>query len=228
MCWDALDGASLYELITETDLSPASDFSARFLMCFWYLSVGIRLALLYCAHLSGEAYVYKLLLPPALSLSPEPTVDRTLQAINLRSIITMLMGFAEFYAAGLRINLWRVDKLSSLQQEMMIKNILYLFSVGSAMNMLMLTKFRSWNQRELFMNFKKPERSTQIVILRWLFVATYLTVGAVFSAFLAKVTDESAMWVCNVGTDVLLCLLFLYVFRNLHRQKVFIAVRMCY
>ena len=31
----------------------------------------------------------------------------------------MLMGFAEFYAAGLRINLWRVDKLSSLQQEMM-------------------------------------------------------------------------------------------------------------
>ncbi len=36
--WDALDGASLYELLSDSTimLGPRMYFAARFLMCFWY------------------------------------------------------------------------------------------------------------------------------------------------------------------------------------------------
>ena len=37
ICWDALDGASLFALLVDTEnLSDGTDASARLLMCFWY------------------------------------------------------------------------------------------------------------------------------------------------------------------------------------------------
>ena len=46
-----------------------------------YLSIGLRQAMMFCAHLSPEARFYSYLLPPATTWSSEPTVDRTLGTI---------------------------------------------------------------------------------------------------------------------------------------------------
>ena len=41
VCWDALDGSTLYELLDgNSDLSNSSAYSIRLLMAAWYVSVG--------------------------------------------------------------------------------------------------------------------------------------------------------------------------------------------
>jgi hypothetical protein len=42
VCWDALDGSTLFELLQHVTLSPDMDNSVRFLMAFWYLTIGFR------------------------------------------------------------------------------------------------------------------------------------------------------------------------------------------
>lgn len=60
ICWDALDGATLYQLlVTSAGLSAGMDAAARLLMFFWYLSVGCRLAMMYCSHLSPSSALYQ-------------------------------------------------------------------------------------------------------------------------------------------------------------------------
>ena len=54
------------------------------------------------------------------------------------------MAFAEFYAAAIRIVLWSEDKLDSLQQEMALKNILFLSSVYTAYGFRINTVKRDW------------------------------------------------------------------------------------
>jgi hypothetical protein len=62
VCWDALDGATLYQLLVDaTTLSYNMDVSARILMGFWYFSVGFRVALMFCAHLSPESKIYQVI-----------------------------------------------------------------------------------------------------------------------------------------------------------------------
>ncbi len=47
MCWDALDGSTLYQLIdTSVNLPYSYSVAARVLMGFWYLSVGSRMAIM--------------------------------------------------------------------------------------------------------------------------------------------------------------------------------------
>ena len=143
MCWDALDGSTVYQLI-QSNLTTNQSNAARALMVFWYLSVGVRMALMLLSHLSPAATVYHWIATAPLQLSSIPTVDRTLQGLRLRSIIVMVMGCAEFYAAALRIAIWATVDLDQLQQDMTIKNILFMMSFGGAYRMLHNTVDRNW------------------------------------------------------------------------------------
>ncbi len=101
MCWDALDGSTLYQLIGSLSLDAPLSLSIRALMAFWYASVGVRIAVMFACHLdpSESTYtfqphsmteltvgspLYRLLLDPPGSLSDNPTVDRSLSALRLR------------------------------------------------------------------------------------------------------------------------------------------------
>ena len=95
MCWDALDGSTLYQLLDASNasgLNVAEDVAARILMGVWYVSVGLRLAFMFTVHLSPEVPIYQMLNCPPLSLSDQPTVDRTMQALRLRAKVIFLMG----------------------------------------------------------------------------------------------------------------------------------------
>lgn len=135
VCWDALDGSTIFQLLDTPTLSFAVQFSLRTLMAFWFFSVGCRIAVMYLAHLPPTNRLYKMVLTHPLSLAPLPTVDRTLQALRLRSIVVIVMSAAEFFAAALRIYLWTRGQLDVLQKEMTLKNVLFLLSVESAYDM---------------------------------------------------------------------------------------------
>ena len=146
VCWDALDGSTLYQLISEGQLPGDYDTAARVMMVFWYISVGFRMAFMMLSHLAPSSQLYRFVLSPPLALAPQPTVDRTLQSLRLRSEVIIVMGAAEFFAASLRISLWINGHLrnNSLQQEMAIKNVLFLGSVYGAYSMWTTAKERSW------------------------------------------------------------------------------------
>ena len=47
VCWDALDGSTLYQLIdTSVNLPHSYSAAARVLMGIWYLSVGFRMSIM--------------------------------------------------------------------------------------------------------------------------------------------------------------------------------------
>jgi hypothetical protein len=54
------------------------------------------------------------------------------------------MAIADIYAAILRIILWTRGQLNTLQQEMLIKNILFLVAVSGAYDMYTNTETRHW------------------------------------------------------------------------------------
>lgn len=218
VCWDALDGASLFELLREQDLGDNMALAGRVLMIFWYLSVGLRIAVMFWAHLNPSSLIAWALMAQPKSLSPEPTVDRSLQALRFRSLITFLMSGAELFALGFRITLFYQGQLNSLQQEMMIKNFLFLSAIASAYSMLSLTSSRAWNTRQFFC-FQKPSRHVQIKVLRWLFAITYVIVGGLFTAYLVRV-EYNYYWFINLGTDFLFIFMFLAIFRNLDSKDV--------
>lgn len=100
MCWDALDGSTLYELLENKDLPTSIDNAIRLLMGFWYLSVGGRVAVMFLTHLTPTSRGYNFVLPPPLALDPQPTVDRTLQGLRLRYILcqfTMRAPLAKYF-----------------------------------------------------------------------------------------------------------------------------------
>ena len=84
MCWDAIDGSTVFELLDGSDIGGSVATAARALMALWYLSVGVRMALMFLTHLKPTAYLYSAVVTYPLQLSPQPTVDRTLQALRLR------------------------------------------------------------------------------------------------------------------------------------------------
>ena len=133
-------------------------------------------------------------------------------------------------AASLRIALWSKGDLSPLQQEMMAKNLLFLIPTCTSILNRMRIKGRYWNTRKLLVgripyfdidvNIIKPSRLFQIEVLRYAFVVTYLITGAVFSAILVGVAPESNLWINNIGTDILLCIVFLILCRAVHKPTV--------
>ncbi len=83
VCWDAIDGSTVFELLDGT-IDLAAQPAARLLMAIWYLSVGVRMALMLTSHLSPQSSLYARFVTFPLQLAPQPTVDRTLQALRLR------------------------------------------------------------------------------------------------------------------------------------------------
>ena len=223
ICWDAIDGSTFYQLITDSGaygLSPSAKLAATFLMAIWYLSVGLRLAMMFLVHLAPADYVIpNSILKLPLEMSQSPTVDRTMQALRVRVSITLSMALAELFALGLRVGLWATIGLNSLQQEMAIKNILFLAFVQSAYTVWASTELRDWNRNYIF-GIKLPSRKTQLEMYRWSFIISYCLLGAMFSAFLIKVTTSSLQWMANVGSDILLSSIFFYYYKNAHIKKV--------
>ena len=61
-----------------------------------------------------------------------------------RSVVVMVMTFAEIYATVLRVILWAGGYLDLLQKEMAIKNFLFLLSMSGAYDMYYCTIYRNW------------------------------------------------------------------------------------
>lgn len=78
VCWGALDGATIIELVDGRNLSPETLAASQFLMVFWYLSVGARMATMICILLPPTEYFYKLVSFQPFQLASQPTVDRTM------------------------------------------------------------------------------------------------------------------------------------------------------
>ena len=84
VCWDALDGSTIYDLLNSSlVLSVNVTMALHVLLAFWYLSVGFRTALMFWTHLPPDDPLYKMITMQPLTLSQVPTVDRTLQSIRL-------------------------------------------------------------------------------------------------------------------------------------------------
>lgn len=187
--------------------------------------------MMYAVHLSPDSKIYQTLFPPAMSWSDEPTVDRTLGGIALKSSITLAMAFSQFYAAALRLCLMWRGKLDTVQQEMMVKNFLFLAPAGGAVVKYYQMKGRYWNTRKilqakipylnLFINLQKPSRSFQLEVLRYTFCCTYLIVGIMFSVFLTQVTGNVS-WLANIATDVVCIAIFFGICREIHSPDVWI------
>lgn len=84
MCWDAIDGSTLFELLDLDSINMMTQDAIRFLMAFWYFSVGIRMAIMFMTQMSPTSSGYQMVVTPPLQLAPQPTVDRTLQGLRLR------------------------------------------------------------------------------------------------------------------------------------------------
>lgn len=84
VCWDAIDGSTLFELLDLSTINSTTEDAIRFLMAFWYFSVGVRMAIMFMTQLSPTSTGYQLVVTPPLQLAPQPTVDRTLQGLRLR------------------------------------------------------------------------------------------------------------------------------------------------
>ena len=95
-------------------------------MAFWYLSVGVRIAIMFCTHMPPDAWLYKYILHPPYYYSTNTTVDRTISALRFRCYIIIIMSISEIYACCIRFYLWNMSLLSSLQVEMLLKNILFI------------------------------------------------------------------------------------------------------
>ncbi len=56
----------------------------------------------------------------------------------------MTMACADVYAAILRVILWAKGQLNTLQQEMVLKNFLFLIACSGAYDMYTCTTTRNW------------------------------------------------------------------------------------
>ena len=218
VCWDALDGSTIFMLLSQPGLSRAVDTGLRFLQAFWYLSVGARTAYMYCVHLPPASPVYRLLVTRPLELAQSPTVDRTLQSLRQRSVITLVMSAAELYAMCIRIYLWSKGMLDTLQIEMAVKNCMFLFQIYSAADMYFVVNRRDWNARAIGCGLQYPSRERQLDFMRWAFIVCYLVEGCLLSVVCSHVTAESWAWIGNFVVDILLCAAFFFFCQNCHHK----------
>eukprot|EP01031_Cornospumella_fuschlensis_P032399 gene32399-39179_t len=222
VCWDAIDGSTLYELLQSSkDYSSDLKHALSTLMAFWYFSVGVRMCIMLLTHLSPTSWVHRRLVAAPLQLDAQPTIDRTLQGLRLRSFVVMVMAVADFFAAAIRIYLWSEGKLDALQQDMAVKNFVFLVTFSSAFYMCGYTVTRNWNSREVLtypVKLYYPSRETQFVCLRYLFIASYLSISIALTCMLAEVTGNNH-WFANIVFDVIFCLGFYIYARNINRKE---------
>lgn len=221
ICWDALDGATIFALMNDLhnkgEMTTPVDYSLRFLLVWWYLSVGARVSVMFISFLPASSWGYKQVMPPPLKLAPEPVVDRTLQALRNRSLVTTVMSLAQFYAAGLRIALWSRHQLDQLQIEMCIKNLAFLYSIYGASEMYNTTKRRDWNTREIVAGLEYPSRLIQLQCAKYVAVTFYLVVGVVINLYLAEATGNDN-WYASSLFDFVLCALFMVYCDRAYRK----------
>jgi hypothetical protein len=213
VCWDALDGATIFALMNDLynagEMTTSVDYALRILLVWWYLSVGARTGVMFISLLPASSWGYKQIMPPPLTLAKEPIVDRTLQALRNRSLVTTVMSLAQFYAAGLRIALWSRRQLNQLQIEMCIKNLAFLYSTYGASEMYNTTKRRDWNTREILPGLiEYPSRLLQLQCAKYVAVVFYLVVGVVTNLYLAEATGNN-LWYTSSLFDFVLCALFM-------------------
>eukprot|EP00601_Ochromonadales_sp_CCMP2298_P015213 CAMPEP_0173230332 /NCGR_PEP_ID=MMETSP1142-20121109/7702_1 /TAXON_ID=483371 /ORGANISM="non described non described, Strain CCMP2298" /LENGTH=911 /DNA_ID=CAMNT_0014159431 /DNA_START=16 /DNA_END=2751 /DNA_ORIENTATION=+ len=217
ICWDALDGSTLYELIADGQHGNTSN-AIRTLMAAWYFSVGVRMFIMNAVSLSPQHPLHRALVTAPYALAPQATVDRTLQGLRLRAIITMTMAVADLYAAVLRTVLWSQGKLDTLQQEMCLKNYLFLASFAGAYYSFQNTTNKEWNARELLewpLVVKIPRRSVQLEALRWTFAVSYLLISVLLSVVLLSVMHPNGP-VANIILDCVLIIVFFKYTKNAH------------
>ena len=120
-------------------------------------------------------------------------------------MIVVTMTFAEIYAIIIRYTLWGKGKLDYLQQEMAIKNIIFLTNVYGAYDMYQSTKYHNWNNRDLGIgyNLKLPRRHSQMKFFKYLFAVCYLLEGSLLGSVLVKSSSVSKRWVLNIGNSIL-------------------------
>ena len=215
VCWDAIDGSTFYDLLgnEDSDLNTSADNAARLLMAIWYLSVGVRLAMMFLVHHAPKDVVIpEFVMKPPLEMSPSPTVDRTMQSLRVRAAIILVMALSELYAIFLRLGLWFTVGLSSVQQEMTIKNFLFLGCVISAYIMWTNSELREWNRADYF-GIYLPSRIRQLEFFRWSFVISYVLLGIMMSTFLIDVTQDSYKWTANIASDFVLAFIFFYYYK---------------
>ena len=225
VCWDAVDGATIYELFYDLHeaghLSTGLSIALRVLLAFWYVSVGCRTGAMCLCHLPAAAKGYRFVLPMPLSIASNPSVDRTLQGLRSRSVIILINGCAELYAMILRCVLWARGWLSELQTEMAIKNIAFLYTVYSAYDMYSTTKLRNWNSTELGCGYHIPSRDSQLTFFRYSFMFCYLIQGILMSLLLSNVTPNSQAnrWQTNTGLDIFIVVFFYFYCRHCHVRR---------
>jgi hypothetical protein len=221
VCWDALDGASIFELIFDLNVQGQMtlpiEYALRVLLCWWYVSVGVRTSVMLISHLPPDRLGYKIVMTQPLKLAPEPTVDRTLQALRLRSLVTTVMSFAELYAAGLRIAIWSKHQLSQLQMEMCIKNLAFCYTIYGASEMYNTTKRRDWNTRELGLGIEYPSRMYQLKWSKRIFICLYIVQGMLLNYYIASVSDRPE-WYSHSLSDCVLCWFFSVYCANAYRK----------
>lgn len=100
VCWDAIDGSTLYQLIETAGISSNYQLASKVLMAFWYTCVGFRMAIMLLTHLDPSARVYGAVLMYPLQLAPQPTVDRSLQGIRLRYYFLVFVATMRIFGAN--------------------------------------------------------------------------------------------------------------------------------
>jgi hypothetical protein len=121
-----------------------------------------------------------------------------------------------------RLYMWSQGLLDSLQQDMAVKNLIFLMTFSGAYTMYTNTITRDWNKREILtfpFVLKYPSRERQFALLRVVFVASHLAIAAVLTYVLA-VGEDDVTWYANLGLDAVLCLVFLVYARNIHIKAV--------
>ena len=89
VCWDALDGSTIYQLIGEDlDVSDSYYQALRVLMGFWYVSVGVRIGIMLVLNCSPDSRVYQQVRTAPLPYYPLYTPYTLLSPLSLSLSLT--------------------------------------------------------------------------------------------------------------------------------------------
>jgi len=135
------------------------------------------------------------------------------------------MACADLFAGCLRIALWTEGKLTALQQDMCIKNMMFLMTIHSAVYNYKNSVDKIWNARDLLTYpfvLRYPRIVVQIELFRYFFVFSYLSIGAMMTSILLNVVSSSdaLYWIANMAVDCGLVLLFVVYAKNAHIHDV--------
>jgi hypothetical protein len=65
-----------------------------------------------------------------------------------------------------------------------------------------------------------PKRDKQLIIFRWFFIVSYMTISVCLSMILIEVAPNTVDWTGNTVVDALLCIIFYFYAQNIHYKAV--------